>query len=115
MVPFMNLSDRGDGFMLRLHNILSETFPDIKINYNALKHCVQALVNDEMYGAMMVKYMKEWKNDGRLEHLSIGNTKNKALSCIKWTFNGYTENGRQYLDSQHHNFWPKLCLIHFRR
>lgn len=82
IVSFMDISDRRDGFVLRLHNLLSESFPNVEISYNILRNSVRKLMNDEKDAHKLVTFMEQWKLDGSLHHLSYGFTANNTLSYI---------------------------------
>lgn len=47
MIGFMSMSDRSDGFMMRLNSLLEQSFPGAVISYNAVRNFVSKVMHDE--------------------------------------------------------------------
>lgn len=92
------MSPRSDGFMIRLHSFLSQSFPHADIFYNAVRNCVSKVLHDERDAKTIVHLLEGMKECGKVEHLSYGFSADNVLTYITWTFKGSKEITNRYGD-----------------
>lgn len=83
IVSYNEMSDRQDGFILKLLRNVEDVFRNTEISHDALKNRVAKIRTDEHDSEQLIIVLEEWKEGGAVEHLSYGFNATIFLSYVK--------------------------------